>query len=869
MRIWKAIGLLGLLALLASCANLQQGQKQREPVQTLTTQAGALGGEMVDETPALWFVELSGPPVIEGGNPAAIAQERANFRALARANGIPFRERLEFAELWNGLSVEATPAQAAKLRALPGVRAVWPVVAVPIPQAMEGGTAPELFTALTQTQADLVQSELGLTGRGVRVAIIDTGIDLDHPDLAGRIVAGWDFVGDDFNAGSPDPERRIPRPDPIPNDCNGHGTHVAGIVGANGRVKGVAPEVLFGAYKVFGCEGSTTADIILAALEMAWKDRMDVVNMSLGAAFLWPQYPTAVASDRLVTRGVVVVASAGNSGAAGTFSMSAPGVGSKVIGVGSFDNIAVTLSTFTLSPDGQPIGYSPAAAAPPPPTSGSLPIQATGTPTATADACSPLPAGSLEGHAALIRRGGCTFYTKAKNAEAAGAAAVILYNNVPGRFSATVAGTPPVNIPVVTISDADGVLIYNRLQQLGAVTLTWTDQVGSFPNPTGNLVSSFSSFGLSPDLALKPDLGAPGGLIYSTYPRHLGGYATLSGTSMAAPHVAGTVALYLQANPRARPEEVQAALMNSAKPQRLSVAPATGLLEVTHRQGAGMVQILDALQSPLRVSPPKLSLGEVERGSAYAAITLTHKGPGFATYTLSHQPAPATRGTFTVTYFNAPSTVEFAPATLTLAPGQSATVGVTITPNPGLADGSVFGGYLVITDEEGRVVARVPYGGYKGDYQAIRVLEPTPFGFPWLARLEGGTYVRLTDPATFSLQEGDIPYFLVHLAHQAQKLEMEILEARTRRPVHPVFNKFVDLEYLPRNSSSTGFFAFAWDGRRIHSNMDRGQGPNSFLREVPNGDYIVRIRVLKALGDPNNPRHWETWESPVITLARP
>jgi minor extracellular serine protease Vpr len=864
----KILSLAVGLVFLAACSNLQQGQRGAEPVQPLGSGPTPLGvlGEMVDESPTLWLVELSGPATIEGGNPANLAQERANFRALARANGVKFQERLAYEGVWNGLSVRATPAEAAKLRALPGVKAVWPVFTVPIPEVVEGGTAPELFTAVTQTQVDLVHNNMGLTGRGVRVGIIDTGIDLEHPDLAGRIVAGWDFVGDAFDASNP--SRLTPNPDPNPDDCNGHGTHVAGIVGANGRVKGVAPEVSFGAYKVFGCEGSTTSDIILAALEMAWKDRMDVVNMSLGAAFQWPQYPTAVASDRLVKKGVVVVASAGNSGANGAFSLSAPSVGEKVISVASFDNVAVTLSIFTLSPDGRAIGYTPATGAPLPPTSGSLPIKATGTPTATADACSPLPAGSLSGQAALIRRGGCTFYQKARNAEAAGAAAVILYNNAPGRFSATVAGSPPVNIPVVSISDTDGVLIYQRLQT-GPVTLTWTDQVASFPNPTGNLISSFSSIGLSPDLTLKPDLGAPGGLIYSTYPLERGGYALLSGTSMAAPHVAGVVALYLQAHPRTPAEEVRDILQNTAKPQRLSVAPTSGLLEIVHRQGAGMVQALEALRSPVRITPAKISLGEVESGSAYATLTLSHLGPAPTTYTLSHQPAPASRGTFTLTYFNAPASVSFSPPSLTLAPGESATVAVNITPNPGLANGSVFGGYLVITDEEGQVVARVPYAGFKGDYQAIRVLEPTTFDFPWLARLSGNTYTRVTGEATFTLQDGDLPYFLVHLDHQAQKLEFEILEARSRRPVHPVFNKFVDLEYVPRNSTATGFFAFAWDGTRIHSNMDNGQGPNSLFKVVPNGRYIVRLKVLKALGDPGNPKHWETWESPVIVLARP
>src|SRR5690606_31428828 len=103
----------------------------------------------------------------------------------------------------------------------------------------------------------------------------------------------------------------VPSPDPNPDDCNGHGTHVAGIVGANGTVKGVAPEVTFGAYRVFGCDGSTTSDIMLAAMERAYKDGMQVLNMSIGSPYQWPQYPTAEAASRLVRKGMVVVASIG------------------------------------------------------------------------------------------------------------------------------------------------------------------------------------------------------------------------------------------------------------------------------------------------------------------------------------------------------------------------------------------------------------------------------------------------------------------------------------------------------------------------------------------------------------------------------
>src|SRR5262249_7206316 len=154
----------------------------------------------------------------------------------------------------------------------------------------------DLVTAIKMTGADVAQNELGLTGRGVRVAVMDTGVDFDHPDLGGcfgpgcRVDKGFDLVGDAFNANDPNP---IIKPDPIPDDCNGHGTHVAGIIGANGGIKGVAPGVTFHAYRVFGCEGATTSDIMLAAMELVHEDGADVLNMSIGAARQWPQYPTA------------------------------------------------------------------------------------------------------------------------------------------------------------------------------------------------------------------------------------------------------------------------------------------------------------------------------------------------------------------------------------------------------------------------------------------------------------------------------------------------------------------------------------------------------------------------------------------------
>jgi len=221
-------------------------------------------------------------------------------------------------------------------------------------RAEQDGGVREPLTALATTGADVAQNTLGLDGTGIKVAVMDTGVDFDNPDFGGsgtnggtafptaRVVAGWDFVGDAFNADSASPSYNpVAAPDAIPDDCGGHGTHVAGIIGANGVVKGVAPNVSIGAYRVFGCEGSTTADIMLAAMERAQADGMDVLNMSIGSTYQWPQYPTARAATRLVNKGMVVVASAGNSGQTGLYSTGAPIVGDKVIAVASFDNTAL------------------------------------------------------------------------------------------------------------------------------------------------------------------------------------------------------------------------------------------------------------------------------------------------------------------------------------------------------------------------------------------------------------------------------------------------------------------------------------------------------------------------------------------------
>lgn len=852
-----------ILVLILTMATFSSVFADDGSIEPLTPVPEPAGGEMVNETPQLWFVELSGVPTADGGSLAAVKAEKNTFRANAKKAGLVYTEKFAFNTLFNGFSISVTADQLGKLGRIPGVKNIYPVETIAPPEP-GGEVNPELFTSITMIGADIAQSELGFTGKGVKVGVIDTGIDYDHQGLGGdgvarsnstvfptaRVIKGWDFVGDAYNEDSTSPNYNpVPVPDPYPDDCAGHGSHVAGIIGANDStngLKGVAPEVSFGAYRVFGCAGSTSGDIMIAAMERALADGMQVVNMSIGSAYQWPQYPTAMAATRLVNKGVVVVASIGNNGANGLYAAGAPGLGTKVIGVASYDNIDVFLPYFTVND--RNIGYMTMTFSANPPVTGTEEIvyigQACNADTLLAD-----PAGK----AALAVRGTCSFAEKALRAINAGATSVVIYNNVSGVVAGTLGSTIGSSVPVVGISRADGLFIR---AQIAPITMTWTDLQGSFPSPTGGLISSFSSYGLSPDLTLKPDLGAPGGNIYSTYPLELGGYATMSGTSMSSPHVAGAVALLLQAKPKTSPQLVRDILQNSAVPALWSLGPSYGLLDNVHRQGAGMIQIDKAILATTMITPGKISAGEGAAGPYTQKLTITNKATAAVTYDLSYENAISTGGTITPSFYGSDAEVTFNVNSIKVPAGGTATVNAKIYPASGPADGQ-YGGYIVFTPQGGGQVYSVPFAGFVGDYQGIQVLAPTPYGFPWLAVLYGGSYYQVTDPTdwTYTMQGEDVPYFLVHFEHQAQTLQINIF-AETGKDWHFAYKE----NYLPRNASGTGFFALPFDGTTFAGKI---------LYTVPDGTYYAVISVLKANGNAANPADWETWTSPLFVIDRP
>ncbi|NJN45128.1 MAG: S8 family serine peptidase, partial [Anaerolineae bacterium] len=551
-----------------------------------------------------------------------------------------------------------------------------------------------------------------------------------------------------------------------------------------------------------------------------------------------------------------------NSGANGLYSAGSPGLGKDVIGVASFDNSNTFLTYFEVN--GAHIGYVPMDFAGPTPTSGSEEIVFVGRGCVDADTVTP----GLQtdpylddpnGKVALISRGACSFNEKATRAITAGAVAVVIHNSSAGVFNGTL-GTPiDGTTPVVGISLADGLFIQ---AQTAPVTMTWTNQQDSFPSPTGGLISSFSSYGLAPDLSLKPDIGAPGGNIYSTYPLEQGGYATLSGTSMSSPHTAGAAALLLEAKPNLSPSQVRDALLNSADPKNWSGNPGLGFLDLVHRQGAGMLDIDDAILATTTITPSKIATGEGEAGPFTQQLVVKNNGASTVTYDLSFEEAIATSGVITITGYSIFGVdVVFDSASVTVKPGKTAKVNATVISY--YPDQYQFGGYIIFTPQGGGQEYRVPFAGIGGDYQSIQMLTPTPFGFPALGWTPDGNNFGFASPGdVFTMQGFDLPYILIHFEHQVQEFRVRIFNA-DGSPVHPVHNFAFDYEYLPRNSTTTSFFAYAWDGTRLYNNG------NNKVKVVPDGEYYLVVEALKANGDAGNPAHWETWTSPTFVVDRP
>ncbi|MEV0095432.1 S8 family serine peptidase [Streptomyces sp. NPDC050738] len=487
-----------------------------------------------------------------------------------------------FTHSFDGVSLRLPGNRVADLLDNEQVTAVWPDTTVKA-LAQE---APARDTPASGSEQDTddgvarLHSE-GITGKGVKVGIIDTGIDYHHPDLKAAYAGGYDFVDDDS-----DPMETtyadwkasgLAETNQGSTYYTEHGTHVAGIVAGRGAdskeraAHGVAPGASVYAYRALGPYGSGRTSDIVAAMDRAADDGMDVVNMSLGAAINDPLSPTSIAADNLVLNGVTTVIAAGNSGPAAN-TLGSPGAAALPLTVGAHDE-PMTLPEFTLEAGGgtgesrllaQPFGDALDKLV-----SGNWPVADVSTGTAAG-----YTGKDVTGKAVLVRRGGISLDEKVRRARTKGAAAVLLVNDnaTEGHIPAYL-GESPAYVPAFSLTAADGAALAERTAD-GTARLSFAAH-GTFQLGNGAL-ADFSSRGPVYGTGdIKPEITAPGVSVLSSVPAdvvapetgdYTYAYARLSGTSMASPYVAGTAALMLQRDPRLTPDAIKTALMNTARP---------------------------------------------------------------------------------------------------------------------------------------------------------------------------------------------------------------------------------------------------------------------------------------------------------------
>ncbi|MEM6639412.1 MAG: S8 family serine peptidase [Pseudomonadota bacterium] len=647
------------------------------------------------DSPQKYFVQLEQPSVAEyvirerartqraPGRLAQIAQTRRVHREqtqMSRALApLVTREIGRLDTALNGLKVLATPSQVVALRKHEGVKQVSRIAHHQIDNAASVAWvgAPEVWDALGD-------------GDGIKIAIIDTGIDYLHANFGGagdpdeyaandlntieagsfptaKVIGGWDFAGPTYNSRVDD----VPMPDPDPLDGNGHGSHVAGTAAGVGVERRIGPGVAKGAQlmalKVFSdASGSTdlTADAIDYALDPngdgAIDDRVDVINMSLGARYGSQSDPSALASTVAVQAGVIVVASAGNNGDE-PYVTGSPGVSPDVITVGAtISGARPQIALRVLSDDADLAGLMPAQQG-----SGAVrvvdapvtaPLIVARSPAVDSDnqvidgefddaACRALTnADAVRGKVVLVARGGCSYETKYAYAQRAGAMAILAYNNGASNLPFIMGGIglsgKTFTIPGMMISGTDAGRLRTALENATAFTVQFdVANTVDGPSDSNDQLTFFTSRGPATGGAqFKPDLSAPGRFIVSTAAGTGFQARQLRGTSMAAPHVAGAAALMRQRYPDLPPAHIKALLQNATVTSELE-GPGTDTPAPLTRQGLGVMRIPAALSLTSYAMPAGVSFGYAlvdKDATAARSITVVNRTDQARVFTGTH-----------------------------------------------------------------------------------------------------------------------------------------------------------------------------------------------------------------------------------------
>lgn len=716
---------------------------------------------------------LEGPPLAEvaGAKEAAEARLAAAQDALRGAlESRGFRVLGANRLLVNAVYVAAPEDRVEELKALPGVRRVEPMR--PIKRQLN--KALELVNAQGAYNAIGGNSRAGL---GVRIGILDTGIDHQHPafqDDSLSVPAGFpkcrreecDYTNRKVIAARSyvgmlvlDDDPRDSRPDDLsPRDRVGHGT-AAAMVAAGGSVRGpaatisgVAPKAFLGNYKIFGSPGvndTSNDQALISALEDALTDGMDIASLSFGAPALWgpldagsvcrnsasePCDLLAYAVENAVKAGLTVVTVAGNDGdlalklpAMGT--IHTPGTAPRAITAGASTNAQTFYAGVRVPGNGVPADLRRIPAlfgnGPKPAPALTAPLRDVSKLEDDGKACSPLTRGSLNGAIALIERGDCGYFIKVLNAQKAGAVGAIIYQREGVNSIFPMQGLEDTGIPAAMIGNRNGVALKTWLSTNAEREATLDPALESAP-ADADFVAYFSSQGPSiGELAIKPEVAAPGTGMYMATQKYdpngdmydPSGYTTAQGTSFAAPLVAGAAALVKQRNPRLTPAQVKSAVVNTASDSLDDFDYNDKLVPARWvGGGAGKLNAADAVRTNLAVEPATVNFGVVNN-APLPSRTLRISNFSTGTLNLRFEVQASDR--------DANARVTVAPATLAVPAGGGADLRVALegsVPAPGAYEGEI-----VISG--GALPVRVPYLYLRGDGVPFNLIPLSGYDF--------------------------------------------------------------------------------------------------------------------------------------------
>lgn len=770
----------------------------------------------------------------------------------------------------------------------------------------------------------------GIKGKGAKVGVIDTGINYNHKALGGgigdgfKVVGGYDFVGN----GLWPMEGEVKTPDEDPNDQAGHGTHVAGIVaGESEFFTGAAPEASLYAYKVFTTIDGTDEETIIEAMLRAYRDGVDIITISIGGVNGWSDGPWALVASRMVEQGVVVVVSAGNDGGPGAFAASSGSSGANVLSVASVEPEVIAISTFkatskvpgseateTWVPYESLFEWYPAVVK-------DWPVWAVSLDALDNEACEPLPADTpdLSGVVVLARRGGCTFQDKQANLQEFNATHVVFYSN---ELPLTAPSTPFADPILAMIPAEDGEAIISALKAGGEVTFDFdfrpdlhTEARENFDLP--GLASPFTSVGPTNDLFIKSDISAPGGRILSTY---LGdGYASVGGTSMAAPYVAGVAALYVgrfggrASQPKGWAKDLAMRILSSGEPfawdDGLVQGTVYDALAPVAQVGTGLVNATKVLGATTTLSFAKFALNDTHHFSRYHKVDITNNGKEPVTYSFAQQdygglatvitdpdvwgtPRMAWADEMLVSPLNLGPSISFPRAGFTVQPGQTRTAQFNFAPPAGGPPPDtlpVYGGRVVITGTNGDELG-VPYLGLAADLKrSVPHMIDTLVGIPTM--VSGPNDVDINDKANFtfdlSLESQDFPRMICRSFYATRELRWDIFEGswRERQWSYPprvgeagfvgsvaawsrAGQKFV---FEPGVDDASDVFNLPLTS--VPRSLSGRRGPDLWWlgglgngTQIAPGRYQMRLAALKPFGNPKAADNWDVFETPEIEV---